>query len=55
MGQEERCDVLNASFWYFLDPVMQNALRKANSGINAAKKTTSKLPCWRGYRGYEDF
>lgn len=37
MGQEERCDILNAGFWYFLDAVMQNAACKANSIINVAK------------------
>lgn len=38
MGQEERCDILNAGFWYFLDAVMQNAACKANSVIDAAER-----------------
>lgn len=28
MGQEERRDVLNTAFWYFLNAVMQNAAYK---------------------------
>lgn len=28
MGHEERCDVLSAGFWYFLDAVMQNVLAR---------------------------
>lgn len=28
MGQEERCDILNAAFRYFLNAVMQNAAYK---------------------------